>query len=133
WVRAGRRVQARRAGESGDEAIRGSKEGGGDAVMERPTTFEDALDCILAEMRAVMIERQLKYGSENILDCGKAGIAVRMSDKAARLRNAWLNGRGTGATDESIEDTLIDAANYAVIGLMLGRGWWGLPMEAEEP
>lgn len=100
--------------------------------MERPQTFEDALDTILAEMRAVMIDRQLKYGSTNILDCGKPGIAVRLSDKAARLRHAWLNGKGQGATDESIEDTLIDAANYAVIGLMLGRGWWGLPMEAEE-
>lgn len=100
--------------------------------MDKPRSFEDALDAILAEMRAVMIERQLKYGPENILDCGKAGIAVRMSDKAARLRNAWLNGRGTGATDESVEDTLIDAANYAVIGLMLGRGWWGLPMEGED-
>src|SRR5690606_9871337 len=121
WVRAGRRVQARRTGESGDAAIRGSKEGGGDAVMDRPQTFEDALDTILAEMRAVMIERQLKYGSENILDCGKPGIAVRLSDKAARLRNAWLNGKGTNVTDESVDDTLIDAANYAVIGLMLRR------------
>lgn len=101
--------------------------------MERPTTFEDALDCILAEMRAVMIERQLKYGSTNILDCGRAGIAVRLSDKAARLRHAWLDGRGVDAPDESIEDTLIDAANYAVIGLLLRRDWWGLPMEAEEP
>ena len=100
--------------------------------MDKPRSFEDALDTILAEMRAVMIERQLKYGSSNILDCGKPGIAVRLSDKAARLRNVWLNGKGETATDESVEDTLIDAANYAVIGLMLGRGWWGLPMEAEE-
>lgn len=100
--------------------------------MDKPRSFEDALDTILAEMRAVMIERQIKYSSENILDCGKPGIAVRLSDKAARLRNAWLNGKGTDATDESVEDTLIDAANYAVIGLMLGRGWWGLPMEGED-
>jgi len=57
---------------------------------------------------------------------------VRLSDKAARLRYAWLDGKGTGATDESVEDTLIDAANYAVIGLLLGRGWWGLPMEADD-
>lgn len=100
--------------------------------MSKPRSFEDALDTILAEMRAVMIERQLKYGSNNILDCGRAGIAVRLSDKAARLRHAWLDGRGADAPDESVEDTLIDAANYAVIGLLLRRGWWGLPMEAEE-
>ena len=101
-------------------------------ATDRPKTFEEALDTILAEMRAVMIERQIKYGSTNILDCGKPGIAVRLSDKAARLRNAWLSGKGTNVTDESIEDTLIDAANYAVIGLMLGRGWWGLPMVADD-
>ena len=100
--------------------------------MTQPETFEDALDTILAEMRAVMIERQLKYGPTNIQDCGKPGIAVRLSDKAARLRHAWLNGRGVDAPDESVEDTLIDAANYAVIGLLLRRGWWGLPMEGED-
>lgn len=100
--------------------------------MERPKTFEDALDTILAEMRAVMIERQLKYGPTNIQDCGKPGIAVRLSDKAARLRHAWLDGRGVDAPDESVDDTLIDAANYAVIGLMLRRDWWGLPMEDED-
>src|SRR5690606_41214278 len=100
--------------------------------MTQPETFEDALDTILAEMRAVMIERQLKYGPKNIQDCGKPGIAVRLSDKAARLRYAWLDGRGVNPRDESGEDTLIDAAHYAGNGRRLGRRWGGMPVVAAE-
>lgn len=100
--------------------------------MSKPTTWEDSLDHILAEMRAVMIDRQRKYGHGNISTCGLPGIAVRLSDKAARLRHAWLSGKGSDVSDESVADTLIDAANYAVIGLMLMRGEWNLPYEEEE-
>ena len=99
---------------------------------DTPQTFEEALDLCLADMRRVMIERQHKYGPDNIQDCGKPGVAVRLSDKAARLRHAWLDGRGVDAPDESVDDTLIDAANYAVIGLLLGRGWWGLPLKTAQ-
>jgi len=61
----------------------------------------------------------------NIATTGMLGIAVRLIDKAMRLFNIVQD--GSHVTDETIEDTLKDAANYADIGLMLYRGQWGLP------
>jgi len=54
------------------------------------------------------------------------GLRVRMYDKLARLNN--LVDKGDTPNYESIEDTLLDLANYAIIGLLVQRGQWeGLP------
>ena len=47
----------------------------------------------------------------------RAGLIVRMTDKLARLSNLMLNvPEGKQAVrDESIEDTLLDLSNYAII------------------
>ena len=53
------------------------------------------------------------------------GLRVRMYDKLARLSNL---GDNDTPNYESIEDTLIDLANYAIIGLLVQRGQWeGIP------
>ena len=108
--------------------------------MPEPTTWDDALDACLAEMRAIMIERQSKYGPGNITAQGLFGVLTRASaDKVARIKRA-LNGSiiageivldpildGSDAAD-TFEDGLLDAANYlGPIALMLHRGWWTLP------
>jgi hypothetical protein len=33
------------------------------------------------------------------------------------------------STEESLEDTLLDIANYALIAVALRRGLWGRPLE----
>ena len=103
-----------------------------------PTTWEEALDTVLAEMRAVMIARQRKYSRRNIEEQGLYGVLTRATaDKLSRVMTA-LNGRVVhgrveldsiqDASDETFEDGLIDAANYiGPIALMLKRGWWSLP------
>jgi len=54
------------------------------------------------------------------------GLRVRMYDKLARLNNLLDN--GNTPKYESLEDTLLDLANYAIIGLLVQRGQWeGLP------
>jgi hypothetical protein len=53
-------------------------------------------------------------------------LRVRMYDKLARLNN--LLDTGDTPKYESLEDTLLDLANYAIIGLLVQRGQWeGLP------
>ncbi len=109
-------------------------------MRDEPTTWEAALDCCLADMRRIMVERQDKYGPSNIIQQGLYGVVTRASaDKIARVKGA-LNGRlvrgevvldpiadGSEAAD-TFEDGLIDAANYlGPIALMLHRGWWTLP------
>lgn len=84
---------------------------------------------ILNEIRVIMVRKHQDYGPLNIaMAPGGAmnGLRVRMYDKLARLNN--LVDTGDTPNYESIEDTLIDLANYAIIGLLVQRGQWeGVP------
>ena len=51
------------------------------------------------------------------------GLIVRMHDKMTRLHNLYYKKNDT-PNYESIEDTLLDLANYAIIGLLVQRGQW---------
>ena len=107
-----------------------------------PTTWEEGLDAVLREMRSIMVERQDKYGPQNILQQGLLGVLTRATDdKIERIRGALdgkvVRGRvvldpiedGTDAQD-TFDDGCLDAANYlGPIMLMLRRGWWTLPRE----
>ena len=81
------------------------------------------------ELAILMLKKHEDYGPMNISGApGGAmnGLRVRMYDKLARLNN--LVDTGDTPNYESIEDTLIDLANYAIIGLLVQRGQWeGLP------
>jgi hypothetical protein len=50
------------------------------------------------------------------------GILVRMSDKFSRLRTAIQDKREFKVDDETIEDTCLDLANYALLLLCYRRG-----------
>ena len=94
----------------------------------RPT-FERALDAEWAQARALMVSKQVAYGSKNVEVFGELGILVRASDKLERLKH--LTATGADPDWETVEDTWRDLMNYALIALMLRHGAWGLPMEAE--
>jgi len=92
-----------------------------------PRTFMEALGLVLDEMRDVMMVKQRDYGPGNILDFKDYGVLVRANDKMARLRNLYTS--GNAPANETIDDSWLDLANYAVIAMMVRRGYWGLPME----
>jgi hypothetical protein len=87
------------------------------------------LELIMAQLEDIMLKKHADYGPMNIAGApGGAmnGLRVRMYDKLARLNN--LVDTGDTPNYESIEDTLIDLANYAIIGLLVQREQWeGLP------
>lgn len=93
-----------------------------------PASFQQMFRTLFSENQSVMVKRQKKYGKHNIPRYGVSGTIVRMGDKFSRLEE--LLGKGDllpGAVeseDESIEDTLIDIANYATIMRAQLRGWW---------
>lgn len=101
-----------------------------------PRTYEQALDLVLAEMRTIMLDRQRKYGPNNILRGGVHGLITRIGDKLARIEQDHdqclfqkCDGR-IELPDEQEADAWLDLANYAgPIALMLQRGWWELPLE----
>ena len=91
------------------------------------------LDAILQELQYIMLKKHEDYGPMNISGAPGGpmnGLRVRMYDKLARLNN--LVDTGDTPNYESIEDTLLDLANYAIIGLLVQRGQWeGIPRNGE--
>lgn len=84
------------------------------------------LEEILKELQILMIRKHQDYGPYNIAHApGGAmnGLIIRMHDKLERLQNLYYY-KGDTPNYESIEDTLQDLANYAIIGLMVQRGQW---------
>lgn len=123
-------------------------------MASRPTTFEEALDERISEARAIMIERQRKYGANNVKALGLAGVLDRIRhDKIERLARVierrrlrqeclragmprevvdqYLPDLQADFSDEKMRDTIIDLVNYGLILLMLYDGVWGLPLSEE--
>lgn len=97
--------------------------------MDRPTTWEEGLDEVLADFRALMVDRHSKYGPQNIEMSGELGCEVRALDKLARLRHARENPALAEHDDDTTADAWADMANYGVIAAMLRRGYWALPAD----
>ena len=84
-------------------------------------SFEQACREVAASIAETVISKQHDYGHDNILAFKEQGLVVRLSDKVARLKNLlWT--RTDKPKNESIEDTFVDVAGYAIIGLMLAQG-----------
>ena len=88
--------------------------------------FEDALAATFKEAHDLLLKKHRDYGPKNIaLAPGGAlnGLRVRMWDKLARINN--LVDTGVAPQNESLRDSFMDMANYAIIGLMVLDGEWG--------
>lgn len=73
----------------------------------------------------LLLKKHQDYGPKNIsLSPGGPlnGLRVRLWDKQARLNNLIEN--DVDPENESLRDTLLDMANYAIIGLMVLGGDW---------
>ena len=95
--------------------------------MKEPKSFEEACYVVGLEIERLVVDKQKDYGQENILAFGDKGIIVRLWDKASRLKNLVWNGRSP--KNESITDTYRDIAGYAIIAIMLERGWFTLQLK----
>jgi nucleoside 2-deoxyribosyltransferase len=90
----------------------------------------------MGRMYRTHLSKNADYSPANILATGEIGLATRLWDKIARLMNLLgfrfdINPDSVrfetprAPKNESIDDTLIDAAVYAVIGALLRKGKWG--------
>ena len=95
--------------------------------MKEPKSFEEACYAVGFELERLVIEKQKDYGQENILAFGDKGIVVRLWDNVSRLKNLVWNDRSP--KNESIIDTYSDIAGYAIIAIMLERGWFNLELK----
>lgn len=87
---------------------------------------------IIDKMYRTHLEKNQDYSPANIRAMGELGLSTRVWDKVARLLN--LMGfdieRGTYSSkkepkNESIDDTLLDLANYAIIWQIYRQNKWG--------
>ena len=85
---------------------------------------------VLSEVRATLIRKRADYGPQAIAAFGEVGVLIRAHDKICRLRHLLWEKPCAEPANEPLEDSSLDLAGYAVIGLLWRRGWWGLPCAA---
>ena len=69
------------------------------------------------ELQATLIKKNADYGNSSVKNGGSVGNYVRMSDKVSRLQN--LLGKEGKTNYESVNDTWLDLAGYATIGIII--------------
>lgn len=93
-------------------------------------TFEEAVDQVFDEAKQLLIKKHKDYGPYNILHAPvnpEIGIAVRVGDKTKRIGN--LISSAQKPNNESLEDSWMDIANYGIIGVLVRRGLFELPLK----
>ena len=75
----------------------------------------------------LLFKKHKDYGPKNISQSPGGplnGLRVRMHDKLARLNHLVDKGQEPQVLDEKLTDTLLDLANYAIIGVLVLKGEW---------
>jgi len=104
-----------------------------DNIEKQYPQTTDLYKNISKEMYIIFCSKQEDYGPENItlgndleepnnLNLAVLGLAIRMNDKIQRLMN--LTRDGVVPNNESIEDTLVDIGNYAIMSIIVKKGVW---------
>jgi hypothetical protein len=97
-----------------------------------PKYLDEAFEQICQELLATFIKKHQDYGKGNILSIQELGIAFRSAEKIERLKNLLMKQSGDKPANESIDDSWLDVAVYAVIAKMYRRGWFQkLELKAE--
>jgi hypothetical protein len=88
----------------------------------------------IMEMYRVHLDKNADYSPANILGTGELGLMTRFWDKTSRLMNLYgfrLEIKQAEYTaprqpkNESVQDSWMDAAVYAIIAILLRQGKWG--------
>jgi len=90
--------------------------------MKNPKYLDEAFEQVSQELLETFLKKHKDYGKGNILDMGELGIAFRISEKFNRIKHLMTSGKAP--TNESLEDSWIDIGVYAVIAILLKRGWF---------
>lgn len=78
---------------------------------------------ILAQIHETYIQKNRAYGNSfdlSLDEYGEVAALVRMSDKWNRL-NSLIRNPDIPVGDESVEDTLLDLANYCIMTVLWAR------------
>lgn len=87
--------------------------------------FEQAVQHVFQHAKSVLLQKHKDYGPKNISQSPGGplnGLRVRMWDKLARINN--LVDSGVDPENESLRDSFLDMANYALIAMLVLDGDW---------
>ena len=87
--------------------------------------FEEAVQQKFQHAKSVLLQKHKDYGPKNISQSPGGplnGLRVRMWDKMARINN--LLDSGATPQNESLKDSFLDLANYAIIAMLVLDGEW---------
>ncbi len=94
-------------------------------VVHHSTDFSADVAATFDEAQRVFLKKHKDYGPKNITDSPGGplnGLRVRLYDKLARLNH--LVETGADPENEALRDSLLDIANYGIIGMMVLDGRW---------
>lgn len=96
------------------------------AIRTSPSSeFDEAVQQQFQNAKSVLLQKHKDYGPRNISQSPGGplnGLRVRMWDKLARINN--LIDSGATPQNESLKDSFLDLANYAIIAMMVLDGEW---------
>lgn len=84
-----------------------------------PKTLDAAYEEVLQELLELFLKKHKDYGKGNILSIKELGIAFRIGEKSERLKHLLMT--QNDPSNESVEDTWMDIAVYAIIGVLYRR------------
>lgn len=84
-----------------------------------PKTLDAAYEEVLRELLELFLKKHNDYGKGNILSIKELGIAFRIGEKSERLKHLLMT--QNNPSNESVEDTWMDIAVYAIIGVLYRR------------
>ena len=93
--------------------------------MSKNKDFDATVLKYFDENAKLLVSKHNDYGPTNISHAPGGpinGLRVRMHDKLARINH--LTDSGKNPENESLRDSFIDLANYAMIGLLVLDGEW---------
>ena len=95
-------------------------------IREYPQSeFNEAVQQKFQHAKSVLLKKHNDYGPKNISQSPGGplnGLRVRMWDKFARINN--LIDSGATPENESLKDSFLDMANYAIIAMLVLDGEW---------
>jgi hypothetical protein len=88
-------------------------------------SIEKEMATLLVDLFETFKKKQACYGKGNIAKFGELGTLVRAYDKIERLYNLVYQQKDNKIPEETIADTWLDLADYALIALLVRSGAWG--------
>lgn len=99
----------------------------GALVLRLQTDLAKQAMVVVTENVFLLDRKQQDYGPHNLTKFGVYGVVVRANDKMERIVNLLKREQAGGSSEaqnESVADSFLDLANYAVIGYLLHTKRW---------